>query len=145
MTGEHDECRVTIDGVAPALVVLFRTAARIAAEHGRSWVGVEDMFAAVVAHDEEHGHPPVWWPRVGKPRITRGWKGGVGLDAGGRMLTPELQGETAALTYPEFRKCVDEWVPGPSPAGVGPDRPAAVTYEISGPNADEFRAMIERS
>ncbi|MBF6133527.1 hypothetical protein IU501_11000 [Nocardia otitidiscaviarum] len=145
MGSAHDECRVTVDGIAPSLVVVFRAAARIAAEHGRNWVGVEDLYAALIAHDDSFGYPPIWWPREGKPRITREWKGSIGRDADGQMLTPELQGDTAALSYPEFRDYVNEWVPGPSSPGVGPASPATVTYEISGPMAAEFTAMIERS
>ncbi|WP_306358866.1 MULTISPECIES: hypothetical protein [unclassified Nocardia] len=139
---EHFECRVTIDGASPSLVPLLRAAARIAAEHGRNVVSDADVFAALLERDE---YPPIWWPRVGKPRLTRDMhRMGVVRDAHGEMLTPELQGDTAALSYPELRDHVTEWVPGPTPPGVGPSAPAAVSYEISGPMADEFTAMIER-
>ncbi|WP_067712779.1 hypothetical protein [Nocardia yamanashiensis] len=36
-------------------------------------------------------------------------------------------------------------VPGPTPPGVGPAAPATVSYELSGPHAEEFRRMLERS
>ncbi|NNH74334.1 hypothetical protein HLB23_31550 [Nocardia uniformis] len=142
---EHFECRVTIDGAAPSLVPLLRAAARIAAEHGRNVLSDADVYAALIASDDKYGYPPLWWPRVDKPRITRDWKGSIGKDAEGNMLTSELQGETVPLSYPEFRDYVTEWVPGPTPPGVGPASAASVTYEISGAMADEFKAMIERS
>ncbi|WP_405165015.1 hypothetical protein OG203_07850 [Nocardia sp. NBC_01499] len=133
MTSEHDECRVTIDGVAPALVTLFRRAVQIASEHGRNWVGVEDLHAALANSDE---HAPIWWPRVGKPRHTRDTQGGITPD--------DLEGEVIPLSYKEFRDLVTAWVPGPTPS-VGPAQPATVTYEISGPHAEEFRKVLERS
>ncbi|MGV9673822.1 hypothetical protein ACWDSJ_00935 [Nocardia sp. NPDC003482] len=132
MGSERDECRVTIDGVAPTLVVLFRRAAAIAADHGRTWVGVEDLYAALA--DRERA--PLWWPRVGKPRIEPGGTGAV--------LSTDLEGDTVALSYNEFRDLVNEWIPGPTPE-IGPKDPATVTYQISGPHAEEFTAMIERS
>ncbi|MFF0488436.1 hypothetical protein ACFYTQ_05370 [Nocardia sp. NPDC004068] len=132
MGSERDECSVTIDGIAPALVVLFRRAAAIAAEHGRTWVGVEDLYAAL-AEDER---APLWWPRVGKPRRTRGVSVAV--------LSTELPEDTVPLSYNEFRDLVNEWIPGPTPE-IGPEDPATVTYQISGPHAEEFTAMIERS
>lgn len=141
MTSEHDECTVTVSGVAPSMVSLLRFAASIAHDHGRKWVGAEDLWAALVADNQT---APIWWPREGKPRITRDWKGSIGHDAQGRMLTPELQGDAAQLSYSEFRDYVTEWVPGPTPEGVGPAEPATVTYEIIGPHAEEFTAMIER-
>ncbi|NNH74142.1 hypothetical protein HLB23_30555 [Nocardia uniformis] len=142
MASEHDECTVTVSGVAPSMVSLLRFAASIARDNGRNWVGAEDLWAALVA---DNPTAPIWWPREGKPRITRGWKGSIGRDADGNMLTSELQGDTVALSYPEFRDYVTTWVPGPTPEGVGPAEPATVTYEISGPHAEEFTAMLERS
>ncbi|MFI1919439.1 hypothetical protein [Nocardia sp. NPDC020380] len=132
MTSEHDECRVTVDGVAPAVVRLLRDAAGIAADHGRNWVGIEDVYAALASGDSA----PLWWPREGREPITRGRPGGI--------LSTELEGETVKLSYAQFRDLLTEWVPGPTP-NIGPAAPATVTYELSGPHEAEFRQMLDRT
>ncbi|WP_280383604.1 hypothetical protein [Nocardia wallacei] len=134
---ERDQCRVTIDGAAPSLVTVFRRAVRIATEHGRTWVGVEDLQAALLWPDGPAAQPmsllEIWWPRAGQPRrIHRG------MD----VITPaDLQGDPIPLSYSEFRELVRTMVPGPTP-GVGPEHPASVAYRISGPHAAEYRRQL---
>ncbi|MFI9507210.1 hypothetical protein [Nocardia sp. NPDC052566] len=113
------------------MVTLLQKATRIATEHGRNWVGVEDVQAALL---EEQA--PFWWPRAGLPPITP--------DKQGAITPADYHGDPTSLSYNEFRDLINEWVPGPTP-DVGPHHPATVTYEISGPHATEFTATIERS
>ncbi|NNH74338.1 hypothetical protein HLB23_31570 [Nocardia uniformis] len=132
MTSEHHECRVTVDGAAPALVLLLRDAARIATEHGREWVTTQDVFAALIADEQA----PLWWPRVGKPRLT--------ADEPVNVVRADLEGDTVPLPYNEFRSLVAEWN-SDSPTIGEPATPATVSYEISGPTAAKLIAAIEQS
>lgn len=150
MTNEHDDCRVTVDGVAPAVVVLLRKAAEIAASHGRRRIGFDDVHAALITHDDV---APLWWPRPGGADYSRHpsssrimYTGSDGqtkpLDHG--ILHSDLRGETEPLTFDRYRELVLHWVPGPTPDEPGPVSPATITYELTGPHADDFRKMIER-
>jgi len=50
-----------------------------------------------------------------------------------------------SLTYAELRELVNAIIPEPVGGKGLPARSVAVTYEVSGPDADEFRAAIEGS
>ncbi|MFB8003746.1 hypothetical protein [Nocardia sp. NPDC056000] len=132
MTSElRDECRVTVDGVAPSLIRMLRNAADIATGAGRNWVGIEDIYVALTSDELA----PMWWPREGKEPIVKGRRGGIAHS--------ELEGETVPLSYSAFQRLTREWLPGPTPK-VGPTSPVTVSYELSGPHEEEFRRMIER-
>jgi hypothetical protein len=47
------------------------------------------------------------------------------------------------LTFDEVRELVNALIARPVTTRHDPARPVTVTYEISGPNADEFRAAVE--
>ncbi|GAB4582641.1 hypothetical protein [Nocardia sp. IFM 10818] len=152
MGSNRDECRVTVDGVAPAVVAVLRTAERIAADNERTWICTADILAALIEHEGEQA--PRWWPRDGKPRYSLSDGGQImhhGADGEARPaalpipgLDAEL-GEPMPVSYDEFRDRVRAAVPGPTPKSIGSESPASVAYEISGPHAEEFIAMIERA
>lgn len=124
----------TITGASPAVIALLRRAARVAEQHGRNDLAPEDLQVALL-----EGIPwstlEVWWPRVGGTPLQRGVVNDFDPSA------PQK-----ALTYPELVELVASMVPGPAGrAELNPAEPIAVTYELSGPDADEFRAAIEGS
>ncbi|MFI1459545.1 hypothetical protein [Nocardia carnea] len=150
MAAERDECRVIVDGVAPSVVVLLRKAAQLAADHGRRSIGIDDLHAAMIAREEA---APLWWPRPHGPRFSRNpgssrimyaTADGAAKPLSHGILQQARQGVTVPLTFEQYRDLILAWVPGPTPDDIGPASPTEVTYELSGPHADEFRKMIEQ-
>ncbi|WP_280376875.1 hypothetical protein [Nocardia wallacei] len=66
------------------------------------------------------------------------------LDAPASPLALHWQQRPGALTLEELRELARSTVPGPVEGEHGPVDPAVVTFEVSGPHADEFREAIER-
>jgi hypothetical protein len=127
-----DETTVTVTGAAPGLIIALRRATAIAAEHGHNYVGVEDVLAAVLAA-RPYSILDVHWPRIGAEPLDRN---------GINDFNPSAPQQ--ALTLDELRELVRSIVPGPVHGDHGPAEPAAVTFELSGPHADEFRDAIQR-
>jgi hypothetical protein len=50
------------------------------------------------------------------------------------------------MDYDELLTFVESLIPGPGqPGSRGPSKPATVTYEITGPDAEELRAVADRN
>ncbi len=113
-TTERDETVTTITGAAPGAIIALRRAAAIAAEHGHNYIGVEDLLAALL---DAPASP-----------LALAWQ----------------QRQLGALTLEELRELARSVVPGPVGGDHGPAEPAAVTFEVSGPHAEEFRKAIAR-
>ncbi|WP_040864030.1 hypothetical protein [Nocardia exalbida] len=131
MTTERDESTVTITGAAPGTIVALKRAAAIAAEHGHNWMGVEDLLAAILTA-EPLSLLDLHWPRRGGTPLNRGEINDFNPSA------PQQ-----ALTFDEVKALVQSIVPGAPKGAHGPAEPAAVTYTLAGPHAEEFREMIE--
>lgn len=124
----------TITGASPAVISLLRRAAQVAEQHGRNDLAPEDLQVALL-----QGIPwstlEVWWPRVGGKPLQRGVINDFDPSA------PQK-----ALTYTELVELATSMVPGPAGRDeLNPVEPVTVTYELSGPDADEFRAQIDGS
>ncbi|WP_330231708.1 hypothetical protein OHA40_03935 [Nocardia sp. NBC_00508] len=132
MTAEQDESTVTITGAAPGTIVALRRAAAIAAEHGHNWIGVEDLLAAIVTATPL-SILEVHWPRQGGTPLNRG-----------EINDFDPSAPQQALTFDEIKALVQSIIPGAPNGPHGPAEPAAVTYKVRGPHAEEFRAGIER-
>lgn len=128
---ERDESTVTLTGAAPGLIGVLRQATGIAAAHGHNWVGVEDVLAAIVTA-KPLSILEVHWPRVSGTPLSR---------TGINDFDPSAPQQ--ALTFDEVKALVQSMVPGASRGEHGPAEPAAVSYEVRGPHAGEFRAGIE--
>ncbi|MGW5139278.1 hypothetical protein ACWEPH_09405 [Nocardia beijingensis] len=131
MTTERDESTVTITGAAPGTIVALKRAAAIAAEHGHNWIGVEDLLAAILTA-EPLSLLELHWPR----------HGGTALDRG-EINDFDPSAPQQALTFDELKALVQSIVPGAPRGPHGPAEPAAVTYTVTGPHAEEFRARLE--
>ncbi|WP_433524488.1 hypothetical protein ACQPZ2_04870 [Nocardia pseudovaccinii] len=124
----------TITGASPAVISLLRRAAQVAEQHGRNALAPEDLQVALL-----QGIPwstlEVWWPRVGGKPLQRG-----------AINDFDPSAPQQALTYTELVELVASMVPGPAGRDeLNPAEPVAVTYELSGPDAREFRAQIDGS
>ncbi|MEU2087099.1 hypothetical protein [Nocardia beijingensis] len=111
-TTERDESTVTVTGAAPGVIVALRRAATIAAEHGHNYVGFEDLLVALL--DAPMSPLQVHWEQRG----------------------------LGALSLTELRELARSIVPGPVRGAHGPAEPATVTFDLSGPHAEEFRQAI---
>jgi hypothetical protein len=127
-----DETSVTVTGAAPGLIIALKRAAAIAAEHGHNYVGVEDVLAAVL-EARPYSILDVHWPRIGVEPLDRN---------GINDFDPSAPQQ--ALTLDDLRELARSIVPGPVQGEHGPELPAVVSFELSGPHANEFREVIER-
>lgn len=129
-SSEHNETSVTVVSASPGLIGTLQHAALIAADCGHTYVGTEHVLAALFS-----GHLTpleVLWPRIGAEPLKRGEVNDFDPS------TPQQ-----ALTYAEVRELVHAVIPEPGGGRGLPTRTVEVTYELSGPNADEYRAAIE--
>ncbi|MDE1674685.1 hypothetical protein [Nocardia gipuzkoensis] len=132
MTTERDESTVTITGAAPGTIMALRRAAAIAAEHGHNWIGVEDLLAAILTA-EPFSLLELHWPRQGRTPLNRS-----------EINEFDLSAPQQPLTFAEVKRLVQSIVPGEPNGAHGPAARATVTYEVTGPHAEEFREEIER-
>lgn len=117
MTAKRNESTVSITGVAPGVIMALRRAAVIAAQHGHNWLGTEDLLAALLE------------PRPIAPLQVH-W---------------QLNHPGQALTYDQVRELAESIIPGAPVGSHGPAEPVQVSYELSGPHADEFDAAIRQA
>ncbi|GAB4588751.1 hypothetical protein Ntsu_65830 [Nocardia sp. IFM 10818] len=92
----------------------------------------QDIHAALVADERA----PLWWPRAGMPPLTP--------DAPNVVMQADLEADTLPLSYSGFRALVTAWT-SHAPDVAELTKPASVSYELSGPDAAELTAMIEKS
>lgn len=131
-SSENHETSVTVTSAAIGLIGTLQHAARIAAERGHGYVGTEHVLAALF--DAPLTPLEVFWPRVDGEPIQRGVINDFDPSA------PQQP-----LTYSEVQELVKAVIPEPGGGPGLPTRPVTVTYEVSGPKADEFKAMLDRS
>ncbi|MFE9583121.1 hypothetical protein ACFYO1_42575 [Nocardia sp. NPDC006044] len=127
-----NEVSATIHGASPAIVHLLRRAAAVAAANGRNVLSPEDVQSALL--DGQPSVLEVHWPRVGGQPLRRG-----------RINDFDPTAPQEALAYPEFVELVRSIVPGPVHEKFNSAQPVRITYSVSGPDADEFRAVIDRA
>ncbi|WP_433522013.1 hypothetical protein ACQPZ2_33060 [Nocardia pseudovaccinii] len=114
---EHQSV-TTITGANASVIAALRRAAEMAAEHGHaSVICWEDLLLALV---DTAGSPP--------SPLEYQWKQ-RGFDA---------------LTLDGLRELARSIVPGSPEADGDAAEPATVTFEVTGPYADEFRIVAER-
>ncbi|MEU1546783.1 hypothetical protein [Nocardia sp. NPDC005745] len=115
------------------LVDRLRRAAAIAAEHGHSWIGVGDLLAASLTAEPFSLLEP-HWPQQGRTPLNRS-----------EINEFDVSAPQQALTFDEVTRLVQSIVPGEPNSAHGPAERATVTYEVTGPHAEEFREESERS
>ncbi|PXX56616.1 hypothetical protein DFR70_119168 [Nocardia tenerifensis] len=114
----------------PSRRARIATTAAVAAADGRNVSSPEDVRSALF-----DGQPSVLeahWPRVGRELLRRG-----------QINDFDRAAPQEALAYPELVELVRSIVPGPVHEKFNSAQPVSITYSVKGPDAEEFRAVID--
>ncbi|MEU6564084.1 hypothetical protein [Nocardia nova] len=123
-TYERTDVSATLEHIDPRLVRVLKHAAELAAENGYT-LGSHHVAVALI----EDGLFDRWWPQAGQtPDPHDGYL--------------RVGGPTQAVTLEEWKQVAVTMTPPAHPGGMRAEE-SIVDYRVTGPDAEEYRALIE--
>ncbi len=121
---ERTDVSATLEHIDPQLVRVLKRAAELAAEN-RCGLGRHHVAVALI----EDGLFDRWWPQAGQtPDPHNGYV--------------RIGGPTQAVTLEEWKQVALTMTPPAHPGGTRAEE-SVVDYQVTGPDAEDYRALIE--